>query len=110
MPGFDPMERSSAERKHFLGISKAGSRLLRYLLVEAAHTAVKNDDDLKRFYHRLATAPGPAKSQSGRRQETTHSQLTSCCAMRLTMPSSDDELSQLGWPDRVPRPTHACSL
>ena len=51
--GFDPMERSSAERKHFLGISKAGSRVLRYLLVEAAHTAVKKDDDLKRFYQRL---------------------------------------------------------
>ena len=39
--GLEPMERSSAERKHFLGVSKAGSRVLRYLLVEAAHTAVK---------------------------------------------------------------------
>ena len=34
--GLDPVERSSAERKCFLGISKAGSRLLRHLLVEAA--------------------------------------------------------------------------
>ena len=33
--GFDPMEDSSAERKAYGGISKAGSRLLRYLLVEA---------------------------------------------------------------------------
>jgi transposase len=33
--GFDPMEDSSAERKVYGGISKAGSRLLRYLLVEA---------------------------------------------------------------------------
>src|SRR5215213_8029504 len=46
--GFDPMERSSAERKHFLVISKAGSRVLRYLLVEAANTAVRKDEDLKR--------------------------------------------------------------
>ena len=36
--GLDPMERSSAERKFFLGISKAGSRVLRHFLVEAAHT------------------------------------------------------------------------
>ena len=32
--GFDPMEDSSAERKAYGGISKAGSCLLRYLLIE----------------------------------------------------------------------------
>ena len=62
--GLEPMERSSAERKHFLGISKAGSRVLRYLLVEAAHTAVKKDDDLKRFYQRLATRRGRPKAKT----------------------------------------------
>jgi len=62
--GLEPMERSSAERKHFLGISKAGSRVLRYLLVEAAHTAVKKDDDLKRFYERLATRRGRPKAKT----------------------------------------------
>ena len=62
--GFDPMERSSAERKRFLGISKAGSRVLRYLLVEAAHTAVKKDDDLKRFYQRLAVRRGKPKAKT----------------------------------------------
>ena len=41
--GFDPMEESSAERKAYGGISKAGSRLLRYLLVEAGQTAAKDD-------------------------------------------------------------------
>lgn len=51
--GLDPMERSSAEKKRYLGISKAGSRLLRFLLVEAAQTAVKYDPELKRFYRRL---------------------------------------------------------
>ena len=61
--GLEPMERSSAERKHFLGISKAGSRLLRYLLVEAAHTAVKKDDELKRFYHRLEARRGRPKAK-----------------------------------------------
>ena len=61
--GFDPIERSSAERKCFLGISKAGSRLLRYLLVEAAHTAIRKDEDLKRFYQRLAERRGRPKAK-----------------------------------------------
>ena len=62
--GLEPMERSSGERKHFLGISKAGSRVLRYLLVEAAHTAVKHDDDLKRFYQRLVPRRGRPKAKT----------------------------------------------
>src|SRR3989475_7508700 len=61
--GFDPVERSSAERKCFLGISKAGSRLLRYLLVEAAQTAVRKDEDLKCFYQRLAERRGRPKAK-----------------------------------------------
>ena len=61
--GFDPVERSSAERQHFLGISKAGSRMLRYLLIEAVQTAVRYDDDLKRFYKRLAERRGRPKAK-----------------------------------------------
>jgi transposase len=61
--GFDPMERSSAERKRFLGISKAGSRVLRYLLVEAAHTAIKKDEELQHFYQRLVKRRGKAKAK-----------------------------------------------
>src|SRR5215467_3833463 len=61
--GFDPVERSSAERQRFLGISKAGSRLLRYLLVEAAQTAVRYDEDLQRFYKRLAQRRGRPKAK-----------------------------------------------
>jgi transposase len=61
--GFDPVERSSAERKYFLGISKAGSRILRHLLVEAAQVAVRRDEDLKRFYKRLAERRGRPKAK-----------------------------------------------
>jgi transposase len=61
--GFDPVERSSAERKCFLGISKAGSRVLRFFLVEAAQTAVRKDEDLKRFYQRLAERRGRPKAK-----------------------------------------------
>jgi len=61
--GFDPVERSSAETKRFLGISKAGSRLLRHLMVEAANVAVRRDDELKRFYQRLADRRGRPKAK-----------------------------------------------
>jgi transposase len=61
--GFDPVEYSSAERKCFLGISKAGSRLLRHLMVEAAHIAVRKDEDLKRFYQRVADRRGRPKAK-----------------------------------------------
>jgi transposase len=43
------MEDSSAERKAYGGISKAGSRLLRYLLIEAAQSAAKGAEQLQQF-------------------------------------------------------------
>lgn len=61
--GLDPLERSSAERQRFLKISKAGSRVLRFLLVEAAHTALRKDADLRRFYQRLAARHGRPKAK-----------------------------------------------
>jgi transposase len=61
--GFDPCEDSSAERKRYLGISKAGSKLLRFLLIEAGQTAVKEDADLKRFYQRLAQRRNKPKAK-----------------------------------------------
>ena len=61
--GLDPMEDSSAERKAYGGISKAGSRLLRYLLVEAGQTAAKDDQHLKQFYRRLLPRRGKARAK-----------------------------------------------
>ncbi len=61
--GFDPREDSSAERKAYGGISKAGSRLLRYLLVEAGQTAAKDDEHLKQFYRRLLPRRGQARAK-----------------------------------------------
>jgi transposase len=61
--GFDPMEDSSAERKVYGGISKAGSRLLRYLLVEAGQTACKHDEQLKQFYQRLVPRRGKPRAK-----------------------------------------------
>ncbi|MFY9620860.1 MAG: IS110 family transposase [Pyrinomonadaceae bacterium] len=61
--GFDPKERSSGEKKRYLGISKAGSRVLRFLLIEAAQTTCKGDPELKRFYLRLLHRHGKAKAK-----------------------------------------------
>jgi transposase len=61
--GFDPVEHSSAERKVYGGISKAGSRLLRYLLVEAGQTACKHDQQLKQFYRQLVLRRGKARAK-----------------------------------------------
>lgn len=61
--GFDPMEDSSAERKAYGGISKAGSRLLRYLLIEAGQTAAKDDQQLRQFYRRLVPRRGKARAK-----------------------------------------------
>jgi transposase len=60
--GLDPMEYSSGEKQRFGSISKGGSRLLRHLLAEAAQTAVRRDEELRRFYGRLAHRRGPRKA------------------------------------------------
>ena len=61
--GLDPMEYSSGERQRFGSISKGGSRLLRYLLVEAARITVRRDEELKRFYQRLLGRRGSQKAR-----------------------------------------------
>lgn len=61
--GFDPMEDSSADRKAYGGISKAGSRLLRYLLIEAGQTAARDDEQLRQFYRRLLPRRGKARAK-----------------------------------------------
>ncbi len=51
--GLDPLEDSSSDRRRIGSISKQGSKLVRYLLIEAAQTASRRDPELKRFYHRV---------------------------------------------------------
>lgn len=52
--GLDPLERSSAGKQRSGSISKAGNTLLRELLGQAMHLAVRYDGELKAFYQRLA--------------------------------------------------------
>jgi len=51
--GLDPVEDSSGPVRRMGGVSKEGSRLLRFLLGQAGHSACRTDADLKRFYQRL---------------------------------------------------------
>jgi transposase len=61
--GLDPVENSSGDRRRIGSISKRGSRLLRFQLVEAAGVAVKYDDDLRRVYHRLTHRRDKARAK-----------------------------------------------
>jgi transposase len=68
--GLIPTEYSSGGRGQRLGhISKQGSPFLRGLLVEAATTAVRNDEEMRRAYQRLAQrkSRGQAKVAMARR-------------------------------------------
>jgi transposase len=61
--GLEPREYSSGERQQFGGISKAGSRLLRLLLVEAGHKAIRQDVPLKQLYYRVMQRREKAKAK-----------------------------------------------
>jgi transposase len=51
--GLNPSETSTGNRQRLGAISKQGNPLMRWLLVEAAQTAVRTDQEMHRFYYRL---------------------------------------------------------
>jgi transposase len=51
--GLNPKEHSSGDKQHTYSISKQGNTMMRWLLVEAAQTAVRFDPELQRVYRRL---------------------------------------------------------
>jgi transposase len=59
--GLDPLEKSSGERKRIGNISKHGSRLLRFLLVQVAQ--VTRDKRLKQFYSQVSRRRGKPKAK-----------------------------------------------
>ncbi len=61
--GLIPAEYSSGGKQRLGHISKQGSPLLRYLLVEAAQSAVRGDAALGRAYRRCAVRQGRAKAK-----------------------------------------------
>lgn len=56
--GLTPREHSSGGKQKLGSISKQGSSLMRFLLVEAGQTAVRGDEQLKRMYRRLVAKKG----------------------------------------------------
>jgi transposase len=70
--GLIPREHSSGGKQRLGHISKQGSPLLRFLLVEAAQSAVRGDAEFKRAYLRLALrrSRGQAKVAIARRLAT----------------------------------------
>lgn len=61
--GLDPLDDSSGDRKRVGKISKCGSRLLRFQLIEAAQAAVRYNDDLKRVYQKLVHRRDKARAK-----------------------------------------------
>jgi len=58
--GLNPRESSSGGRQRLGGISKQGNSMARFLLVEAAQTASRYDEELRRDYQRLKFRRGTA--------------------------------------------------
>jgi transposase len=61
--GLDPVEDSSGQRRRIGSISKQGSRLLRFFLVEAGQVAIRKDADLARVYKRVWLRRGHATAK-----------------------------------------------
>lgn len=61
--GLAPSRRDSGERKRRGGITRQGSRWLRYAVVEAVNTTIKHDERLGVFYQRIANRRGPQKAR-----------------------------------------------
>lgn len=59
--GLDPLDKSSGEKKRVGHVSKKGSRLLRFLLGQAANTT--KDKRLREFYKRVSRRRGKAQAK-----------------------------------------------
>ena len=61
--GLNPRESSSGGRQRLGAISKQGNSMARFLLVEAAQTASRYDEELRRDYQRLKFRRGTAAAK-----------------------------------------------
>jgi len=60
--GLVPTVRQSGNKIIRGRITKEGNKLLRWVLVQCAHTAVRKDERFKRFYERIKAKKGPQKA------------------------------------------------
>lgn len=61
--GLEPREFTSDAKQRWGGISKAGSTLLRFLLIEAAQHAARADSELRNTYQHLSVRRGKPKAK-----------------------------------------------
>ncbi len=61
--GLAPAIASSAGKHHLGGITKQGNRMLRFVLGQAGHTALRRDPELKRLYYRVLHRRGKARAK-----------------------------------------------
>lgn len=61
--GLAPSRRDSGDMKRRGGITRLGSKWLRYALVEAVNTTIRYDERLGAFYKRIANRRGPQKAK-----------------------------------------------
>jgi len=61
--GLAPSIASSAGKHHLGGITKQGNRMLRFVLGQAGHTALRGDPDLKHLYYRVLHRRGKARAK-----------------------------------------------
>ncbi|MGI0088418.1 MAG: IS110 family transposase [Nitrosotalea sp.] len=61
--GLAPSRRDSGQARHRGGITRQGSRWLRFALVEAAGTTKRFDERLGKFYDRISARRGPQKAK-----------------------------------------------
>jgi transposase len=64
--GLDPLERSSVGKVRKASISKAGNTLLRQLLEQTMHVAVRYDSELKTVLSKIGDAGFKTRRQSCR--------------------------------------------
>jgi transposase len=61
--GLAPTVASSAGKHHLGGITKQGNRLLRFVLGQAAHTALRADPELAQLYYRVLHRRGKPRAK-----------------------------------------------
>lgn len=61
--GLVPQEKSSGGKQRFGPMTKRGNCLMRFLLVQAAHIAIKFDPELRSMYYRILHKKGPRKAK-----------------------------------------------
>ena len=79
--GLNPTEESSGGRRRLGGISKQGNTMVRWLLIETVHHAVRQDPALRQDYQRLKFRRGHTRWPKWPSRASWLCVCTGCCAV-----------------------------